>query len=140
MTAFGPWVMMAIWVLTGMTIGLWATVYGACRSQWRIWPGLAELLDWVFFIAVAILYVLMLFWSDWGIVRVWSLVGIALGYGLWAWLAAPFMFGVLSFVVHVEARAVYYMTLPVRRISRRVARPLGSRLRSWLNQKNPPAK
>lgn len=140
MTAFGPWVMMAIWVLTGMTIGLWATAYGACRSQWRIWPGLAELLDWGFFIAVAILYVLMLFWSDWGIVRVWSLVGVALGYGLWAWLAAPFMFGVLSFVAHVEARAVYYMTLPVRRISRRVAKPLGSRLRSWLNQKNPPTK
>ena len=136
--AFGSLEMVVIWTLTGISIGFMATAYGACRSQWRIWPGLREVLDWLFFIVVAILYLLMLLWSDWGVLKIWSIVGVLVGYGLWAWLAAPFVFGVLSFVAHVQARAVYYVTLPVRQLSRRVAKPLGTGFLSWLNRKKPP--
>ncbi len=104
-----------------------------------MWPGVSEALDWLFFIGVAVIYLLMLFWSDWGSLKIWSIVGVLVGYGLWAWLAAPFVFGVLSFVAHVEARAVYYVSFPVRQLSRRVTRPLGTRFLSWINRKNPPS-
>ncbi len=135
--AFSPLELLAIWILTGMGIGLLATALGACRSQWHMWLGMREVLDWLFFVGVAIFYLLMLFWSDWGVLKIWSIAGVLLGYGLWAWLAAPLVFGVLSFAIHVQVRAVNYVMRPVRQL----ARPIRSQLRRrWLNRKNPPSK
>ena len=41
-----------VWVLTGVAIGLLATIYGAFRSQWHILAGIVEFLDWFFFCGV----------------------------------------------------------------------------------------
>ncbi len=123
-----------VWVLTGVAIGMLATIYGAFRSQWHILAGIREFFDWFFFVILAIGYLVILFWTQWSMFNIWSLVAILVGYGLWVWLAAPLVFPGLAFLVYVQARGFYYFTWPMRTgihwIQRSVAR--------LLTEKNPP--
>lgn len=112
----------AVWVLTGMGFGMLSTAYGACRRTYRIQPGAREFLDWFWFVLVGMAFLVMLFWTEWGTFRLWSIAFVLLGYGLWSWLAAPVVLGALLVVAHAEARAVYYALTPVRAAFRLVRR------------------
>lgn len=133
MAADALWII-AVWVLSGIGFGLLSTTYGAFRSQWRVLPGIRDALDWMFFVVLGMLYVVVLFWTDWGMFRVWSILAILLGYGLWTWLAAPPVLKVLSFVIHWEARGVYFLTFPFSKAQK----TLRKKIRIWISAKNPP--
>ncbi|NMP21501.1 hypothetical protein [Sulfobacillus harzensis] len=108
----------AVWILTGMGFGMLSTAYGACRITYRMQVGVREFLDWFWFVLVGMAFVVMLFWTEWGTFRIWSIAFVLVGYGLWTWLAAPVVMGALLLVAHVEARAVYYTLAPVRGLIR----------------------
>lgn len=127
--------MLTCWMLTGMALGFLSTFYGACRSQVRMWPGLRDALDWLWFVVAAILFLLVLFWTDWGVFKVWSIAWVALGYLVWSWLAAPLVFGVLVVFAHAEARTVHWLLRPWMTMGRR-----GRRMWQGIsrNRKKPP--
>lgn len=104
----------AVWILAGMSFGMLATGYGACRQIYRLWPGFRELLDWLWFVVVGGAFIVILFWTEWGTFRLWSLVFVMIGYGLWTWLAAPVMLGMLLAVGHAEARVIHQVLAPER--------------------------
>lgn len=108
----------AVWILTGMGFGMLATAYGACRQTYRVYRGLREFLDWFWFVLVGIAFLVMLFWTEWGTFRLWSLAFVLVGYGLWSWLAAPVVLGALVAVTYAEARLVHYTLWPGRRLVR----------------------
>lgn len=126
---------MAVWTLTGMVFGLLSTGYGACRRTYRFFVGVGEFLDWFWFVLAAAVYLVMIFWTEWGTFRIWSIGFILLGYGLWSWLAAPTMLQIFLWVGHGQARAVHMALAPWRRTLRLV---------TWvarkLAERNPPPK
>lgn len=106
----------AVWVLAGMGIGMLATAYGACRKTYRMVLGARQFLDWFWFVLVGLGFLVMLFWTEWGTFRFWSVVFVLMGYGLWSWLAAPVVLNALLVVTHAEARLFYYALSPGRRL------------------------
>lgn len=123
--------MLAAWTLAGIAMGFAATWYGVCRAKFRIWPVFRELLDWLFFVGLGVLVLVVLFWADWGVLRGWSLVWIAVGYGLWTGLAAPVVYDVLMAVAHVQARVAYWLGHPWRVLFRWFRK---SSLPKWLHR------
>ena len=107
-----------VWVLTGMGFGLFSTAYGACRRTYRQIPGLTPFLDWFWFILAAVLFLVMAFWAEWGMFRIWAVVFILMGYGLWSWLAAPVVLGAFSLALYGQARLIYYILYPGRFVLR----------------------
>lgn len=117
-------------VLTGVALGLGLTLYGALRAEWRLPRGLSFALDILVVLAAAVPVAVGLAIGTWGTVRLWALVGLALGLLLWAALAAP----AVGAVSRCAARLV-------RRAGRGALRPLLrlARLRPrWLSPKIPP--
>lgn len=108
----------AVWVLTGMAFGMLSTSYGACRQTHRRIAGIGELLDWSWFMLAAVIFLVILFWTEWGMFRVWSIVFVLIGYWLWSWLAAPLIFGMFVFLGHGQARLLYYALTPGRWLMR----------------------
>lgn len=104
----------AIWILTGMGLGLFATGYGACRKVYRLVPGSSELFDWLWFLLAAMGFLIILFWTEWGDFRIWSVGFVMVGYGLWTWLAAPVVLQALVSIARAEARMVHYALAPGR--------------------------
>ncbi|PSR30882.1 MAG: hypothetical protein C7B43_04305 [Sulfobacillus benefaciens] len=109
-----PLVSIQAWVLTGMALGFFSTLYGAMRSEWHIWRICAHILDWLWFVFAAIFILGVYFWTGWGAFRMWSMPIMALGYGLWVWMAAPLAFRAVSKLLSMEARVVFYITYPLR--------------------------
>lgn len=97
----------AVMVLTGMGLGVMATAYAACRASCRFWRVLGHLSDWLWFVVAAILLVMGLVVADWGQLRLWALVALAIGFAVWMALAQPLALTLLVFV----ARAVKVMIL-----------------------------
>ncbi|PSR28818.1 MAG: hypothetical protein C7B47_04125 [Sulfobacillus thermosulfidooxidans] len=120
----------AAWLLAGISLGLLSTIYGAMRTQWHIWNVIGHFLDWLWFVVAALLILVVYLWTDWGVFHAWSLLIIALGYGLWVWLAAPTTFGWISRILFVEARMVFYVTFPFRWFLRTLITPFHHMLRS----------
>ncbi len=70
---------------------------------------------------------------------------MALGYGLWLWLAAPLAFRTVSEVLFMEARMIFYLTYPARRLVRKAVhsgreswRVLTNKLKKKLNRHRKP--
>ncbi|PSR21564.1 MAG: hypothetical protein C7B45_10155 [Sulfobacillus acidophilus] len=122
----------AVWILLGFGLGFLSTLYGACRQSYRIHWGLDHFFDWLWFVLAAIGYVGVSFWTEWGTFRIWSIVLILTGYGVWSWLAAPLVFTLVSAMTYGQARLVYYATLPGQRLWKRVRRW------PWRQRKLPP--
>ncbi|MCY0909509.1 MAG: hypothetical protein OWR62_14085 [Sulfobacillus thermotolerans] len=133
-----PAAVMASWLLTGMALGLLSTVYGAFRIQWHWWKIFGHIMDWLWFVLAAVIILAVYLWTDWGVFHVWSLLLIAIGYGLWAWLAAPWVLKIVSPVIFFQARVVFYLTAPVRFIGQRLT-ALGRHWRVRRSKKLPPA-
>jgi hypothetical protein len=112
----------AVWILLGIGLGFLSTLYGACRKSYHLLWGLDHFLDWLWFVVAAIGYVGVSFWTEWGTFRIWSIVLILTGYGIWAGLAAPLILTLASAMTYGQARLVYYATLPVQRVWQRVGR------------------
>jgi hypothetical protein len=108
------------WILTGVAFGLLSTIYGACRAVYRIWPGLREFLDWFWFVVAAVVYLLVIFWSEWGVFRIWSLLFLLLGFLVWNGLGAPWAFPLLVAIARRQARLVHYALWPGVRAVRAV--------------------
>lgn len=107
----------AVWALAGMGMGLMATAYGACRKIYRLWPGVGEFLDWFWFVIAAAFFLIVGFWTEWGVFRVWAVVFVLIGYLVWSWLAAPLVLSVLSAVAYGQARLAHYTLWPFWRIA-----------------------
>ena len=124
---------MAVWLMVGMSFGFFATVYGALRRVYHFWPGVGEFFDWLWFVLAGALFVTVLFWTEWGIFRIWTVAFVLLGYLLWTWLASPLTLGALSFFFRLQARAFHYGYVPVLTVARFVKR-------SGAHWRNPPPK
>lgn len=122
------------WLLTGMGLGLFSTIYGAFRSQWNIWVPIGHLLDWLWFVIAAVVILAVYFWTDWGTFHAWSLLVIALGYELWIWLAASTVFAFLSRLLFAEARLVFYVTYPCRWVMELAGKSLGILIWVWIGK------
>lgn len=123
----------AVWILTGTALGFLSTTYGACRKTFRFWPGTAEVLDWLWFVMAAALFVVVAFWLEWGVFRIWSIVFVLLGYLIWTGLGAPLMLVILSTVAYGQARIVHYLIVPPVAAARLIKR-------RWRTRKIPPEK
>ena len=123
----------AVWLLVGMGFGLLATIYGAFRKVYRLLPGVGEFLDWFWFVLAAGVFVVVSFWTEWGIFRVWTIVFVLVGYFLWSWLASSLALAALSFLFWLQARAVHYLCMPASFIVRRTQHYIGA-------LRNPPQK
>ncbi|MCY0879635.1 MAG: hypothetical protein OWU84_11930 [Firmicutes bacterium] len=117
----------AAWILTGMALGLLSTVYGAARAVYRFWPGVGEFFDWLWFVVAAALYLVVTFWTEWGVFRIWSLFFMLGGFLLWSGLGAPWAFPLASALFQKQARLVHYALWPGVRAARFVGRQLQRR-------------
>ncbi len=117
----------AVWILTGMGFGMLATGYGACRKTYHVYSGLREFLDWFWFMLAAAAFLVVIFWTEWGTLRIWSVAFVLVGYGLWSWLAAPMVLPALIWVTGGQARLVYYSLLPGKWLRRTVVRVVTKR-------------
>lgn len=115
-----PLATIAVWLLAGISLGFFSTLYGAMRVKWHLWRICSHFLDWLWFMIAAVFVLGIYLWTNWGTVHLWSLPIMGLGYGLWVWLAAPLVFRLVSQVLFVEARAVFYLTSPARWLGRRM--------------------
>lgn len=131
MLATDPMSLLVVWTITGMGLGFFSTIYGAWRMQFRVWKSISHMLDFLWFILAAIAIFFVLFWSDWGVFRFWSLVWMVIGYGLWAILAGPFVLGVFSFIFHIFARGGFWALWPAQHVIHRV-------LALWRRRSPPP--
>lgn len=107
-----PLYIIAVWIITGMGLGFLATAYGACRRTYRVLPGVGQFLDWFWFVLASAAFLIVAFWTEWGTFRVWAVAFILVGYGLWAWLAAPLVLGALSLALYGQARLTHYILVP----------------------------
>lgn len=73
----------AVWLSAGMILGLASTIFGAARSVYQWPPVLAAWLDWLFATLVGPYVFVVLLWTIWGSFRLWAILWIFLGYGLW---------------------------------------------------------
>ncbi len=108
----------AVWLVVGMSFGLLSTAYGACRKVYRPWLGIWHFFDWFWFVLAGGTFVVVLFWTEWGMFRIWTVVFVLFGYLLWGWLAAPLMLEALSFLGWLQARAVHYLCIPGLTVAR----------------------
>ncbi|MCL5116218.1 MAG: hypothetical protein M1272_03605 [Firmicutes bacterium] len=123
----------AVWILTGMGFGMLATAYGACRRTYRFPVGVGEILDWLWFVVAGAGFLVMLFWTEWGMFRVSSILFVLIGYGLWSWLAAPVVLGMFLVMGHAQARVAHYALVPGRWV-------FGGLKRQLQRRKKPPPK
>lgn len=127
----------ASWVLTGMAVGFLSTTYGAVRRQYRIASPIKHFLDWLIFVVIALAMLIVGFWTDWGDFKLWLLPAMGLGYGLWAWGAAPVVYGAMAGIMFWQARLLFWVMWPFRRLIGVARRLLGR----WFDRldKSPPA-
>lgn len=104
-----------------------ATGYGACRKTYHFYDGLREFLDWFWFMVAAIAFLVVIFWTEWGTLRIWSVAFVLVGYGLWSWLAAPVVLAALVWTTRGQARLVHYSLMPGKWLWRVASRTLQQR-------------
>ncbi len=76
-------------VLAGIVLGLMETAYAAHLRVLRFRRGWHDVSDLLVPLLGAAVVVAALALSNWGELRLWSLVGLALGYAVWRGLGAP---------------------------------------------------
>jgi hypothetical protein len=103
LTLLSPTTILSIWLLTGMFLGLTASVYGAAIRVYRL-GFVIHLLDALWFAMAACLTVLMLVATNWGVLRAWTIAALVLGYLLWAISAGRLVYRLSHWIFLTEAR------------------------------------
>jgi hypothetical protein len=127
---------MALVTLAGMTLGLMATAYGAHLRAVRFRRGWHDVSDLTVPLLGAVVVVAALALSNWGEIRLWAVVGLAVGYGLWRWLAAPLVWRILVWVNRTACRLCGWAWSPMRLLGRLAAR-WGGGIWRWLAARRP---
>lgn len=96
---------LAVWIMTGMFLGLTSSLYGAMLRAYRMkyW---VHVFDGIWFLLAAAMTFLVLVATNWGVLRVWTLVALLLGYGVWAISAGPLVHRFFYFLLITQARIV----------------------------------
>ncbi|ADU50230.1 Spore cortex biosynthesis protein, YabQ [Thermaerobacter marianensis DSM 12885] len=118
--------MLAVNVALGLTLGF---VFDACRALRAVLAGgrparrpwLDAVMDAVFWLAALPAVLLTWGWGNWGQVRLFTFLGLALGLGLYAALGSPVLFPALA----ATYRATGQGAVRFVRWNRRVARAAG---------------
>jgi hypothetical protein len=113
---------MALVMLAGMSLGLMETAYGAHLRVLRFRRGWHDLTDLLAPLLGAAVVVTALALSNWGEIRLWAVVGLAMGYGLWRWLAAPFVWRMLVWANRTACRLCGWTWSPVHHGGRLAAK------------------
>lgn len=124
----------AIWMLSGVAVGLAATVYGAVRAVYRIPRNVAHFLDWLLTALIGVWAFLVLFATDWGRFRLWPILWMAMGYVLWVSLAAPPIYPLTRRLLFLQARVVGFCCRPLRwlfTLGARLFHAMGIRMAGW---------
>ncbi|GAB6877696.1 spore cortex biosynthesis protein YabQ [Thermaerobacter litoralis] len=124
--------MLAVDVALGLTLGL---LFDACRALRLVLgggrparrPWLDALLDAAFWAAALPLVILAWGWGNWGQVRTFTFLGLALGIAIYAGLGSPFLYPAFA----ATYRAVGQGTVRFVRWNRRAAR-WARRAAGWL--------
>jgi spore cortex biosynthesis protein YabQ len=128
--------------LAGMGLGLMVTVYGAMRASWRLGRIIGDAVDWLWFVPAGVLVVVALFVADWGQLRLWAVVAMAVGFLMWTGLAEPLLFPVCRGVTAALAAFGRWLVRPLRGLGAVVTRrPRFSWPFRWRRggEKRPPA-
>lgn len=106
---------LALLIVTGGGLGFLATAYGAVRSGWRLNRWIGGICDWLWWMVAALIVFVVLVWVDWGVLSLWYLAAVAVGYGLWVHWAAPAVYPLCERTARCQARAVRALMWPLRR-------------------------
>lgn len=109
---------LGVWILTGIGLGLFATIMAVWRQEFCPVPGIKIVTDLGFFLVAAATYLVIGFWLDWGKFSVWGVAGILAGFGLWTAWAAPVVSRGLITVARVTKRTGLILALPGIRLVR----------------------
>lgn len=109
----------AVMVLAGVAMGFGMTVYGALRAAWRLPRGVGDVVDVLVVVAWGLPVALGLLVAAWGTVRLWTVVTLLVGLGVWAWLGAPLTGRAVRACAERLARAMHWLWAPCRRHRRR---------------------
>jgi hypothetical protein len=74
---------LGVWTLTGMFFGLVGSLYGAVRGAWRLRGSLGFAGDFLLACGAGAITFLVLVGTDWGVLRVWTVLAILAGYLSW---------------------------------------------------------
>lgn len=129
--------MFLVLVLTGVAWSLCFDVYRAWRSLARPRGWRSDLGDLVFWLAGALLVAGGLFLGNWGDLRLYVFLGLALGGYLYFRLASPTILPVLRRLFRTLSRMLRWLGRQLLRPARgtvRGARGAARRLRAWLRK------
>ena len=131
-------------VYAGFFIGL---IYDFCRMFRRIFRTgrfITGLLDLLFWLVMGILSFLVIFHVNYGEVRIYTVIGFAVGWGLYALVLSPYVMKILDFVykmaVRIAAAVLSVLVWPFKMLAKILRIPLGfiaslfNRLVLWVNR------
>ena len=109
----------AVMALAGVALGIGMTVYGALRAAWRLPRGVGDVVDVLVVVVWGLPVALGLLVAAWGTVRLWAVVTLMVGLGVWTWLGAPLTGRVVRACAERVARVMHWLSAPCRRHRRR---------------------
>lgn len=97
---------LGVWMLTGVLFGLVGSLYGAARSVYRIRGWVGHGMDGMLAALAGAVTFLVLVGTDWGVLRIWTVVAILAGYLFWAATAGTSVYALGRRMMAFQARFV----------------------------------